>query len=299
LTIPGAGADDNPFGFTASQAVVSSVAGRAFTAPAEEEDVRVSAELDRLRKSSGWQSVSKGLNQVWLGTGLIALGFTTVGLVVALLLRTGTSVSMLVAGELPSTDGGGLQAAQLVAAGAVWGFVIAGILLRLVGFSRCLATPAEVHARFLAFLMLACEVPLLSGFALTMGRAYLPGGLALLGVVLFAAGMAAGLTFLLLYLRQIGTAMAAKPIPARVRHFVYWLGGGLIGLAVLLGLSAGMWYLGDRASPSSTWAVLALPGCCLGVFAWVGIPLTLFIKYLGTVALASDEVRKRTSRFWV
>jgi hypothetical protein len=299
ITIPAAGDDANPFGFTAAGGpLVGSVGGRAVDAPPEE-DERVSADLDRMRKMSGWQGVAGGLNNIWLGTGLQVLGLTTVVLVASALLGMSSGVAYVASGPDSAVPPTGSTISALLVPTCMVVFVLGGTILRLVGFVRCLATPRTSGAWLLALLALLSEVALLLGGGVATTGSLLTPLLGVLGYTGLGIGSIAGLVFLLLYLRQIGVALAAKPITARVRHFVLWLlVGGPVGL-LLLGISLGMMMLAARGGPNSSLGIVGIPGCGCFFVTLLALPLTLLTKYLGTISLVADELKKRTSRFWV
>jgi len=297
IAIPAARSDDDdPLGFAGGGdgPLVASVGGKAVD-PGGRDDGVTPAVLE-LRREPGWAGVIGGLNNIWIGSSLQVLGVTTVVLILGLLVSLGSGTAALASGDERHLFQGGKVTALLVP-GCMLVFVVGGILLRLVGFCRCLATPAGSGAWVLALLALGCELAALTGSSIGIIGPFLIPALGALGNL--AAGLASfvGLVILLVYLRQVGAALAARAIPARVLHFVLWLVlGGVVGFPALLGTGFGMIYIANAAGRGSALAYLAIPGILLIVLTVVALPLTLLIKYLGTLSLVADEIGKRTGQ---
>jgi len=299
LTVPPAShADDaNPFGFSSSQQMIGSVAGRSVGSAATEEDNDDSPARLHLRQAYGWQSVAGGLNQIWLGTCVQVLSATVVFLMMVALLLTGAKfLERINEGvDSPVDPRGAVGVAGLAGVGCVAILVLIGLGLRLVGFFRCLGTPKASGTRGLAFMAVGCELATLGGTLLSSVGGYLYPVLGWIGNIVGLTASLGGVVFLLLFLHKVGLAVGSRQLPARVRHFATWFVGGLMGLVLLSGVSYGMIVAHKILSAL---IVLSFPGVLLFFVTLIGIPLTIFMKYLGTIAIASDELKKRTGRWW-
>ena len=118
---------------------------------------------------------------------------------------------------------------------------------------------------------------------------------AILGVILLAA-VVVGLVLMLLFVRQIGRVLTSKKIAEKLHSFVVWLGGGLTTVVLV-----GGGYIGITMflAPGTAARVLGSMAC-LGTVALIAVVvivgLTLLVKYLGLLTLASDEVRRRVGK---
>src|SRR5262249_47887155 len=114
--------------------------------------------------------------------------------------------------------------------------------------------------------------------------------IAALGSLAFLLAALASLIPLLLFIRQIGVSLGAKRLPSRVLNFLIWFGASIVALLVVLGCGGVMFAIGGDAK---------LLGALVWILGIVVVMLILFLRYLGTIAMASEEVKKRTSRSWV
>jgi hypothetical protein len=289
----GSGGDDNPFGFTdPGGALVSSVQGKSVSYEASEDEGKSDPiEVVRLRSAFGWQSVAGGLNNIWLGTALQVLAVTTLSLVLGIVVTTGAKmIGSFGDGGGSSEGGAAIVAITFGGMACVAILVFIGMILRLIGCVRTLKVPSDSGAKIFAFLMLACELGVLGGVGVGFIGPMIHSALAVLGNLVEALAALAGLIALLLFIRQIGVALRAKPLPARVLNYAIWFGGGIVASVVVGGCGGVMIVIGGGA---------AFLGALLMIFGIMAIILTLFIKYLGTLAMASDEIKKRTGRSWV
>jgi hypothetical protein len=247
-----------------------------------------------MRRAYGWQYVAGGLNNIWFGTGLFVLALVTGPLVLGLTLGLGRGVASVAAEGNPPAAGGALAIAGVVGYLCLAGLVLIGVVVRLIGFVRCVRVPGRSGAKVWAIIALLAEVAPLAALGILLIAALFKLELGwLAALVILPAGLV-GLAALLLMLRQIGVAIGSKPLTRRLVNFLYWLGGGVIAGFLLFGCAGIAALVGPaRADEGSLFDLRALLSCLNGILA-----LVIFIKYLGTLNTASDEIRKRTGRFW-
>lgn len=299
VTIPAPHADNgDPFAFAGGDKLVSSVGNIDLSAAAlspDEEPLKIDPRSD---EAGSWRTVSKGLNNIWLGTCVIALGLTTVMLVAGLIFFTGARFVALVAeatengGAAPAARPPYILIANLVVAGLILLFVSGGALLRLFGFVRTLWIPEGTTNWFLALLCLPAELVLVGGMGLTGLALILTDSLLLLlGLVSFTLGFFPGLLFLMLYLRGVGSALRSKVLPGQAMRYFIWL---LLGM-VYLGLTIGGYFLVSYFNDGRSGGL----GSLLFLAGYAGsfiIFLVWFIKYLGVLAQGMDDIRKRVGK---
>ncbi len=299
--------DDNPFGF-GDGPLVTSVGGKAVAA-SQPEDEAASAEVARLRQEPGWQTVNAGLKNVWLGTGLQVLGVTTVLLVLGIVVSTGATfmsrVTVAAEGGDPDMVGraGSSRMGEYIVNGTVGVFVLAGTVLRLLGFVRCLAVPPPLGAKGIVAGMLLCElVPFaaISGSLLDLVEVLKPARVLPLlfswtsfGII--AADLLIGVALLVVLMRRIGVRLGSKDLPRFVTRFVYWLIGGLLiaGMA-----TCGFKFWMDSMAGQRVTSYLPFFALLGLILLDATIALILLIKYLGVLTLTTDELRKRTGKHW-
>ena len=302
VSIPkGAPSGDNgdPFAFAGGGKLVSS-AGHIDLSEAplspEDEPLKIDPRSD---EADSWRTVSKGLNNVWLGTCLIALGLTVVNLVAGLIFFTGARFVALAAQGAENPEGGpaptqssAILIANLVVAGLILLFVGFGALLRLFGFVRTLWIPEGTTNWFLALLCLPAELVLIGGMAVIgVGQLLADRFVTGLGAVTFALGFFPGSLFLMLYMRGVGTAMRSKVLPGRALRFFIWLFVGIVYLVGTLGGFALVLYFNEgRITTLSNLLFLASYGGSYLVF------LVWLMKYLGVLAQGMDDIRKRVGK---
>jgi hypothetical protein len=299
IDIPAAGGDDgNPFGFSGSQQLIGTVAGRT-VANDDIGNENDSPAVLQMRRAYGWQYVAAGLNNIWFGTGLFVLALVTVPIVLGLAFNVGRGVAALATdGDAPAAQGGAMAIAAFVGHLCIAGLVLIGVVVRLIGFVRCVKAPAGSGAKLWAILALLAEIGLVTGFAIPLLAALFKFELGWLALLLIAPAVVAGLTALLIMLRQIAVAIGSKPLTRRVVNFLFWLGGGIVAGILLFGCAGIAALIGrDRFAEAGQGSFGGLAGIltCVNVI----VALVVFTKYLGTLAAASDEIKKRTSRSWV
>lgn len=291
IDIPAAAGDDgNPFGFSSgSQPLIGSVAGRSVASDNFAGDDSESPAIQQMRRAYGWQYVAGGLNTIWFGTGLFVLAIVTLPLVLGLAFNVGRGIMSATTDSDPSAAGGGAMAiAALVGNLCIGGLFLIGVVVRLFGFVRCVSVPGGSGAKLWAILALLAEVAPLAAFGVLLIAALFKLELGWLAGLLIVPSVLVGLTALLLMLRQIGLAIGSKPLNRRIVNFLFWVGGSIVA-GFVLGGCVGIAALANQGG-------LAF----LGAFILsVILALMVFIKYLGTLAIASDEIKKRTSRSWV
>jgi hypothetical protein len=194
----------------------------------------------------------------------MVLAVSTIFLIVLVVGATGSNFARVVGEGTDSQATAGKASAAIYFAGmaCVVILVLIGAILRLVGLIRCLSVPSDSGAKFLAVATLLCEL-------------FLPP---------------LNLVCQLLFLRQIGMALGSRQLPKRVINYVIWFAGGLVAMLLVFGCGGGMLFVGGGTS---------FLGFLLLVFGTMIIWLTLLIRYLGTLAIASDEIKKRTGKSWV
>jgi len=250
-------------------------------------------------EAAGWRRLAGGLGNVWLGSGLQVLAVTVVPLVAGIIFGTGARLVSVTSEDEPAPVNPVVAGAvaNIAMMASILGTLLAGTLLRLVGFVRCLGTPAESGARGLAVGMLACELLLLAAVGASAAGTFLFEPLLVLGgAALVALTALVGLILLLLFLRQIGDALQSKQVSTQVKNFVSWFIGGIIAAAAVLGLQFGLPLV--LGAEGATRLLSALPCGWLLIVGFVGIviPLVLLVKYLGLLTLASDQIRKRVGK---
>jgi hypothetical protein len=226
------------------------------------------------------------------------LTVTVVYLVSSILFTTGARVvsenaSWFAEDEPTAVSRGAARGiANLGVMAAVLVTLVAGTIVRLVGFVRSLETPVESGAKGLAVGMLACELLLLAAVGATAAGVLLIEPFVVLGG-LGAVGLTAlaGLLVQLFFLGQIGGALNSKALPGKLRNFVFWLVGGTLTAASVIGMMV--------LAPQAVFHLFAFMPC-IGTLLFVGVlagaALTVLIKYLGLLTLASDEIRKRVGK---
>jgi hypothetical protein len=249
--------------------------------------------------AAAWQSLRGALGNVWLGSGLQVLAVTVVYLVAAIVFNAGARMATQKASPFADDEPAG-AAPGIADRGvdlAVLGTLLAGTLIRLVGFFRALSTPAESGAKGLAVAMLACELMLLTAVGASAAGVLLLDPLILLAG-LGAAGMAAlaGLLVQLFFLNQIGSALHSKLLPAKLWNFVWWLIGGAVAAVAIIGTNLGLNAVLGAGALSRVFAFMPCIGTLLVIGVLVGAALTVLIKYLGLLTVASDEIRKRVGK---
>ncbi|OAI54968.1 hypothetical protein AYO44_13845 [Planctomycetaceae bacterium SCGC AG-212-F19] len=326
--------NDNPFGFAGDGPLVHSVGGRAVAVPAKEDEA-VSAEQSRLRQAAGWESIARGLGNVWMGTNLLVGGLLIFALVyVVSEVTRGFVLKGIQAGggEVGDLADSTSSAVRLIIYGGGALFLLmtlAGSVCRIYGLLRCMAGPGAARGRLLAsgaalfdILALVALVILIAGLAvdgLHDGlRRLLLLTLTILGRIRpgsdfpwIPLGMAAGagltgLACLLLFVRRVGLALLVKQLTLRVRSFAVWCAVALVLSGTAYG--AREWVMnmyedkliaeGYRAANSTLARVASFI-----YYGAMGIHVTMLIvlllKYLGLLSFTTDELRKRTGRYWV
>ncbi|MBL8794633.1 MAG: hypothetical protein JNM56_12070 [Planctomycetia bacterium] len=294
--------EDNgdPFAFAGGGQLVST-AGHIDLSDApglspEDEPLQIDPRSD---EATSWRTVAKGLNNVWLGTCLIALGLTTVMLVAGLIFFTGAQFVALVAEAAENEQGAAAQArkpiiliANLVVAGLILLFVGFGSLLRLFGFIRTLWIPEGTTNWLLALLCLPAELTLIGGMALIgVGSLLFSGTMTGLGLAAFLLGTFPGMLFLMLYLRGVGRAMRSKLLPGQAMRYFLWLFLGIAYLLATFGGFALTVYFGEgRSGGMGSMLFLAGYGGSFLVF------LVWLMKYLGVLTQGMDDIRKRVGK---
>jgi hypothetical protein len=290
IDIPAAGGDGgNPFGFAGSGSpqLIGTVAGRSVASDDIVEENESPAVL-QMRRAYGWQYVAGGLNNIWFGTGLFVLALVTVPVILVLALSVDTS----------TTQGGAMAIAGFVGYLCIVGLVLIGAIVRLVGFFRCVKVPGASGAKLWAIIALLAELAPLAAIGIVLIAALFKFELGWLATLLIAPAGLVGLTALLLMLRQIGVAIGSKPLSRRLVKFLYWLGGGIVAGFLLFGCAgiASLIGQGRSADPGPLrFGDLGVILSCVNVI----VALVVFTKYLGLLATASDEIKKRTARSWV
>lgn len=302
VTIPAAapsGGNGDPFAFGDGGKLVSSAGHIDLSAAPlspDEEPLKIDPRSD---EAASWRTVSKGLNNVWLGTCLIALGLTVVNLVAGLIFFTGARFVALVAEAAENPEGGAaatrpgyILIANLVVAGLILLFVGFGALLRLFGFVRTLWIPEGTTNWFLGLLCLPAELVLIGGMALIgVGQMLTDRSVTGLGSATFALGFFPGSLFLMLYMRGVGRALRSKVLPGQALRFFVWLFVGIAYLVFTLGGFALVLYLhGGRIGTLSNLLFLAGYGGSYIVF------LVWLMKYLGVLTQGMDDIRKRVGK---
>jgi hypothetical protein len=301
IDIPAAGGDDgNPFGFagSGSQQLIGTVAGRSVASDDIGEENESPAVL-QMRRAYGWQYVAGGLNNIWFGTGLFVLALITLPVILVLALSVGRGVASLASdGDTSATQGGAMAIAGFVGYLCIAGLVLIGAIVRLVGFFRCVKVPGGSGAKLWAIIALLAELAPLAAIGIVLIAALFKFELGWLATLLIAPAGLVGLTALLLMLRQIGVAIGSKPLTRRLVNFLYWAGGGIVAGFLLFGCAgiASLIGQGRSADPGPLrFGDLGLILSCVNVI----VALVVFTKYLGLLATASDEIKKRTARSWV
>lgn len=288
----------DPFAFAGGGKLVSSAGHIDLSAAplsADEEPLKIDPHSD---EAASWRTVSKGLNNVWLGTCLIALGLTVVNLVAGLIFFTGARFVALVAEAAENPEGGAatrpgyILIANLVVAGSILLFVGFGALLRLLGFVRTLWIPEGTTNWFLALLCLPAELVLIGGMSVIgVGQLLSDRFVTGLGLATFALGFFPGSLFLMLYLRGVGAALRSKVLPGQALRFFIWL---FVGLAFLF-VTVGGYFLvsfindGQKGALSSLLFLAGYGGSFIVLLIW-------FIKYLGVLTQGMDDIRKRVGK---
>jgi hypothetical protein len=292
------GDNGDPFAFGGGGKLVSS-AGHIDLSEAplspEDEPLKIDPRSD---EAGSWRTVSKGLNNVWLGTCLIALGLTTVMLVAGLIFFTGAQFVALVADAAANGEGAPAPArkpiiliANLVVAGLILLFVGFGALLRSIGFVRTLWIPEGTTNWFLALLCIPAELLLMGGMALTgVGMLLIDVFLTGLGLAGFALGFFPGVLFLMLYMRGVGSALRSKVLPGQAMRYFIWLLLGFVYLFATFGGYALVSYFSEGRGGMGSLLFLAGYGGSFIVF------LVWLMKYLGVLAQGMDDIRKRVGK---
>jgi hypothetical protein len=295
--------DGDPFAFGGGGKLVSSAAHIDLSASTglapEEEPLQIDPRSD---EAESWRTVSRGLNNIWLGTCVSAIGLTITLLVTGLLFMIGATPAELMAGAQgagaapPARSGVMLVRIELhhvmIAIGVILFFMGLGVLLRLLGFIRTLWIPEGTANWFLALLCIPAELLQIAGLGLTGLAPLLSSGLYfLVGLAGFAVGFFPGLLFLMLYMRGVGVALRSKVLPGRAMRFFIWLLGGLGYLFVTVGGFILVVLLSDgQASGLGRMLFYAGYGGSFIVF------LVWLMKYLGVLAQGMDDIRKRVGK---
>jgi len=277
--------------------------------------------------------VEGGLGNVWLGTAclvgallLCALTFLIGSASEAFFASNGRAGTDKVEQVDQATDAAGLVRGLLLGGGGLCAFLTAtGGALRLIGSLRCTFVPAGTGARVPAIVWLAADAVALGSSGLLMMRLFaewdverllallrsLPEqgapaiALPRMPLLLLAGAVLVGLGALLVFSASISRALHSKELPKRLKRFLGWLIFAALVSGVALG---GRYYLrtelarklaaeGERAYRYS-WEYETYHYTYYGsLVLYVALLLLVLLKYLGLLGLASDEARKRASKW--
>lgn len=262
-------------------------------------------------RDPGWHGVRGGLGMVWWGTViyLLAIVIGVIGLFVVLFVigmaaaDAQRSLRPEEAQELLAQAGLAGLAAVLCFCGAAALAALTSLILRIIGFARCLSVPAATGAKGMAIGCLVCEVlPILLQLC-HIGLNTIDDRLgSLVGLVQLAVSVAA-LVFLLIFLYQVGKAIGSRRLISKVWSFLIWLGVWIVysvvafcgilavGLVSIAAIAGGNQPGGQ--APAETLGLGMLAILLGGVFLWVVLYLVVVVQYLGLLAVGADEVQRR------
>ncbi len=257
-----------------------------------------------------WHTTAAGLKTVWLGTALQALSAFIFLLLVIALVFTAGNVSALLARLIDAAAGGNPAESTegfrsfadakkdsgylLIAVLVVLGFIalgaLFGIYLRVLGFARCLAVPSG-GAKVFVLVAFLCEVAIVAGQGVAIGSSFTSNSIGNIGGAVANLASFVGLLSLLLFLRQVGVALHSPLIPGKVLRYFLTLLGGVIAIALGIGLIFLLFVTGMAENGAMNLGIgIAFLGT---VFA---VSLTLLILYLLLLTATADEIRKRGFR---
>jgi hypothetical protein len=252
-----------------------------------------------------WRATAGGLGTVWWGTALQLTVFVIVFGGMASLIgfaiisdMTGIGLEML---QLALREIFKVVAKEVVVLGILGlaGIVVLGVLLRVIGFARTLAVPSAM-GKLYAVIIFLCELAPL-GFAvfryLSMRHAELElDWLFDFFRTLALGGLAPvlGLIFLMIFLTDISSNLGSTEIGPRVLGFIIW---SVIGVIVLVAAHfGGMMYVDSvlQQEDITPHKLNVLRGVIIGWLAvMVVVPIFITVKYLGMLATADTEIRRR------
>jgi len=272
---------------------------------------------------NSWRSTAAGLSWVWWGTFLLVfVSVTTVTLLVAAIVLQ-ASDAMYAAENLGSIDLTGTpdvaseedesnsfqsqfahmkrgDYAKAVAVLAVLGFVgslvLAGVLLRVLGFVRAAAVPGESGAKPMAILTLLCEVGYWGSYGAGIYLNYTAPEFSLFAALGQLGALLLGLVFVLVLCHQIGNALSSKAMGGRIISFTIWF-------FVWIGLTVGTFFgiplaiallLSGDITETKVWIARSIRLTVLLI--WLLLPTIVLVKYLGILSSTSDEIRRRALR---
>jgi len=293
-----------PGGYAAPVAAASGGAPFTFGAPAGPApkggfSVQPSAPQDQSYKevagnAGGWKGVAAGLKHVWLGSAIQALGIAF--LIVVRVAQAALAGGLGTEGVLGEPEK--KQAVEVLGwfnNGTVLGIVtivlLAGALVRLLGYLRCVLVPAALPM-VLGAANLLCEAGVLLGSIAFLISGHRSNTETLIGQSGIQIGAGLGVVLLLLFVHQVGAALDSRSMQRRAINFAIWI---FVGPAIMLGTLYGTAALrsfmgrdGGALGPSLGWGTLVFN---LGMMA--GVPILMLFKYLGLVNLSAREVRRR------
>jgi hypothetical protein len=243
---------------------------------------------------SGWKGVAAGLKHVWLGSAIQALGIAF--LIVVRVAQAALAGGLGTEGVLAEPEK--KQAVEVLGwfnnstvLGVVTVVLLAGAVVRLLGYLRCVLVPAALPMVLGAANLLGEAGVLLGSIAFLISGHRSPSE-TLIGQSGIQIGAGLGVVLLLLFVHQVGAALDSRSMQRRAINFAIWI---FVGPAIMLGTLYGTAALrsfmgrdGGALGPSLGWGTLVFN---LGMM--VGVPILMLFKYLGVVSLGAREVRRR------